>query len=204
MAVFRGFNWAEVPLYWAAQFAGAFAGAFTVFVFNCAALHSAKHKDTIGIFVTGLQSDSVSTLTAFTAELLGTALLVLVILSTSDKGNTPAGNVQPLIIGLSLTAIGTSFGYETGFALNPARDLAPRLFASVAGWGLDAFSRQGYYFWVPIVAPFIGALGGAFSKSLSPCFDTLLRALLAILLTVAFNIAYDLLIYSSGPSPLNN
>ncbi|KAG0056172.1 hypothetical protein BGZ83_006081 [Gryganskiella cystojenkinii] len=180
LAIFRGFDWAEVPLYWAAQFAGAFAGAFTVWVANCAAIHAAKehHKSTIGIFVTGPQSDSVSTLTAFTAELLGTALLVLVILSTSDKGNTPAGNVQPLIIGLSLTAIGTSFGYETGFALNPARDLAPRLFTAIAGWGLEAFSRQSYYFWVPVVAPFIGALGGAF--------------------------AYDLLVYSSGPGPLNN
>ncbi|KAG0036296.1 glycerol channel [Podila clonocystis] len=178
MAIFRGFSWAEVPVYWAAQFLGAFAGALVVYVTNYSAIQAVDAAKTIGIFITGRQTDAVSTTAAFIAEFLGTALLVLVILSTSDKGNTPAGNTQPLIIGLSLAAIGTSFGYETGFALNPARDLAPRLFTALFGWGFEAFSRQGWYFWVPIVAPFFGAIGGAFT--------------------------YDLLIYASGPSPLNN
>ncbi|KAF9193148.1 Aquaporin-3 [Haplosporangium sp. Z 767] len=178
LVIFRGLAWADFIIYSIAQFAGAFAGALVVYVLNYSAIHAAKHEETIGIFVTGLQNESVSTLAAFTAEFLGTALLILVILSTSDKGNTPAGNIQPLIIGLSLAAIGTSFGYQTGFALNPARDLAPRLFTSIFGWGFKAFSRQGWYFWVPIVAPFLGALGGAFT--------------------------YDLLVYASGPSPLNN
>lgn len=165
MAIFRGFSWAEVPVYWAAQFLGAFAGALVVYVSNYSAIQAVDAAKTIGIFITGRQTDAVSTTAAFIAEFLGTALLVLVILSTSDKGNTPAGNTQPLIIGLSLAAIGTSFGYETGFALNPARDLAPRLFTALFGWGFEAFSRQGWYFWVPIVAPFFGAIGGAFSKS---------------------------------------
>ncbi|KAF9290793.1 glycerol channel [Mortierella alpina] len=147
MAIFRGFEWAEVPIYWLAQFSGAFVGALVV------------------------------TAAGFVAEFVGTALLVLVILSTSDKGNTPAGNMQPLVIGLSLAAIGNSLGYQTGFSLNPARDLAPRVFTAIAGWGADAFTRDEWYFWVPIVAPFLGALGGAFT--------------------------YDLLVYSSGPSPLN-
>ncbi|KAF9967228.1 glycerol channel [Mortierella alpina] len=178
MVIFRGLAWADFVVYSIAQFAGAFAGALIVYIFNHAAIQAADPKATIGIFVTGLQSENVSTAAGFFAEFLGTALLLLVILSTSDKGNTPAGNVQPLVIGLALTAIGTSFGYLTGFGLNPARDLAPRLFTSIFGWGLTAFTRQSWYFWVPIVAPFLGAIGGAFT--------------------------YDLLVYSSGPSPLNN
>ncbi|KAF8982272.1 glycerol channel [Entomortierella lignicola] len=177
-AIFRGFSWAEVPIYWIAQFAGAFAGALIVYISNYSAIQALDPSKTVGIFVTGLQNSDVSTTAAFIAEFLGTALLVLVILSTSDKGNVPAGNAQPLIIGLSLAAIGTSFGYQTGFALNPARDLAPRLFTAVFGWGFGVFSRQGWYFWVPIVAPFLGAIGGAF--------------------------IYDFLVYASGPSPLNN
>ncbi|KAF9117156.1 glycerol channel [Mortierella sp. AM989] len=176
-AIFRGFSWAEVPVYWIAQFAGAFVGALIVYFTNYSAIQAADRAKTVGIFITGLQNDDVSTTAAFIAEFLGTALLVLVILSTSDKGNTPAGNTQPLIIGLSLAAIGTSFGYQTGFALNPARDLAPRLFTAIFGWGLDAFTRQSWYFWVPIVAPFGGAISGAF--------------------------IYDVLIYG-GRSPLNN
>ncbi|KAI1318849.1 glycerol channel [Mortierella claussenii] len=177
-AKIRGFAWAEGPKKWLAQFAGAFVGALIVYITNYSAIHAADPKTTVGIFVTGLQNEGVSTTAAFISEFLGTALLLLVILSTSDKGNTPAGNLQPLVIGLSLTLIGTSFGYQTGFALNPARDLAPRLFTSLFGWGFEAFTRQGWYFWVPIVAPFAGAIGGAF--------------------------IYDLLIYASGPSPLNN
>lgn len=178
MVIFRGLSWADFVIYSIAQFAGAFAGALVVYITNYSAIKDAAAEATIGIFITGRQTDAVSTGAAFFAEFLGTALLLLVILSTSDKGNTPAGNTQPLIIGLALTAIGTSFGYQTGFALNPARDLAPRFFTALFGWGLDAFTRQGWYFWVPIVAPFLGAIGGAFT--------------------------YDLLVYSSGPSPLNN
>ncbi|KAF9328197.1 glycerol channel [Podila minutissima] len=177
-AIFRGLAWAEVPIYWAAQFLGAFAGALIVYVANYSAIQNADRDSTIGIFVTGPKTTHVSNTAAFIAELIGTALLVLVILSTSDKGNTPAGNTQPLIIGLSLVAIGTSFGYETGFALNPARDLAPRLFTALFGWGFGVFTESSWYFWVPIVAPFLGAVGGAF--------------------------IYDLLVYASGPSPLNN
>ncbi|KAF9899385.1 hypothetical protein BX616_003071, partial [Lobosporangium transversale] len=176
-AVFRGFSWAEVPIYWAAQFLGAFVGALIVYIANYSSFKGLDNDATIGIFITGPQK-YVSTGTAFFVEFVGTALLLIAILATSDKGNLPAGNFQPLVLGLVLVLIGDSFGHQTGFALNPARDLAPRLFTALFGWGFGAFSRQGWYFWVPIVAPFTGALGGAF--------------------------IYDLLIYSSGPSPLNN
>ena len=155
MAIFRGFSWVEVPIYWIAQLIGAFIGAVIVYITNYSAINAAERNDTIGIFSTGLQTPAVSTGAAFLSELFGTALLLIVIVSTSDTGNTPAGRTKPLIIGLSLVAIGISFGWETGFAVNPARDLGPRIFAAIAGWGSTAFSRQNYYFWVPIVAPLL-------------------------------------------------
>ncbi|KAG0324152.1 hypothetical protein BGZ99_002160 [Dissophora globulifera] len=177
-AIFRGFPLDEVLLYWVSQLLGAFVGAVIVFIINYHGFQIADRSSTIGIFVTGLQTDSVSTAAAFGAEFFGTAFLMLVILATSDEGNSPAGNIQPLIIGLLIVALINSFGYQSGCALNPARDLAPRVFIALAGWGTEAFTRQAYYFWVPIVAPFAGAIAGALS--------------------------YDVLVYSSRPSPLSN
>ena len=175
MAIFRGFPWADVPIYWVAQLAGAFCGALIVYIGNLSALQAADRATTMGIFFTGLQTAEVTTADAFIFEVIATALLLIIIFATSDKGNNAAGSLQPLIIGLSITLIGTSYGYQTGYALNPARDLGPRFFTALAGWGFGVFSRQNYYFWVPIVAPFLGAIVGA-------CF-------------------YDVFIHSSPPTP---
>jgi len=161
LAVFRGFPWADVPLYWVAQLSGAFFGALVVYIGNHSALQAADRSSTVGIFFTGLQTADVTTTDAFIFEVIATAVLLIVVLATSDKGNNPAGNLQPLIIGLTITLIGTSYGYQTGYALNPARDLGPRFFTALFGWGFGVFSRQNWYFWVPIVAPFLGAIIGA-------------------------------------------
>ncbi|KAF0695317.1 Aste57867_13876 [Aphanomyces stellatus] len=69
--------------------------------------------------------------------------------------------------------IGMSFGLPTGYALNPARDLGPRLYTAVAGWGLSVFTASNYYFWVPIVAPIVGAVlgGGAYIATISVHHD---------------------------------
>ncbi|KAG0276380.1 glycerol channel [Linnemannia gamsii] len=160
LAIFRGFPWAEVPVYWVAQLTGAFFGALIVFIGNLSALRAADRSTTVGIFFTGRQTAEVTTADAFIFEVIATALLLIIILATSDKGNNPAGNLQPLIIGLSITLIGTSYGYQTGYALNPARDLGPRFFTALFGWGFGVFSRQDYYFWVPIVGPVLGAIIG--------------------------------------------
>ncbi|KAF9899429.1 glycerol channel [Linnemannia zychae] len=161
LAIFRGFPWADVPIYWFSQLAGAFFGALIVYGSNRSALQAADPAKTVGIFFTGLQTVEVTTTDAFIFEFLATALLLIIILATSDNGNNPAGKLQPLIIGLSITLIGTSYGYQTGYALNPARDLGPRFFTALFGWGFGVFSRQNWYFWVPIVAPFLGAITGA-------------------------------------------
>ncbi|KAF9424435.1 hypothetical protein BGZ76_003540 [Entomortierella beljakovae] len=162
MALFRGFPWAEVPLYILAQFLGGFCGALTVYLTSCSYFKDLPFRETQGIFFTQKQNPHVTTTDAFVSEMYGTAVLIIIILSTSDHKNTPAGSLQPLIIGLGLAAIALTFGYQTGFALNPARDLGPRFFTAIAGWGFHpVFSWQNYYFWVPIVAPITGAIGGA-------------------------------------------
>jgi glycerol uptake facilitator-like aquaporin len=55
-----------------------------------------------------------------------------------------------------------TFGFNSGYAINPARDLGPRLFTLIAGWGTDVFRVGNQWWWVPIVAPCLGALLGGF------------------------------------------
>jgi glycerol uptake facilitator-like aquaporin len=55
-----------------------------------------------------------------------------------------------------------AFGFNAGYAINPARDLGPRLFTSIAGWGPEVFRAGGYWFWIPIIGPLIGGPLGAF------------------------------------------
>ncbi|MBS1698220.1 MAG: aquaporin, partial [Actinobacteria bacterium] len=74
-------------------------------------------------------------------------------------------HLAPLMVGLLIAAIGISFGANAGYAINPARDLGPRLFAWLAGWGQVAMPGTvdgsfSWYFWVPIVGPLIGGVIG--------------------------------------------
>jgi len=70
-------------------------------------------------------------------------------------------NLNPLIIGLLVVAIGASFGLNTGYAINPARDFGPRLWIGFVS-GFESFSVNNYYFWIPIVAPLAGGVVGGF------------------------------------------
>ncbi|MBX6342583.1 MAG: aquaporin, partial [Thermomicrobiaceae bacterium] len=100
---------------------------------------------------------------AFRDQIIGTAFLVMLIFAVVDTLNqAPKANLAPFIVGLIVAAIGMSYGANAGYAINPARDFGPRLFAWVAGWGSNAFPGPHTYFWVPIVGPLIGAVIGAF------------------------------------------
>jgi glycerol uptake facilitator protein len=86
---------------------------------------------------------------------------------TDSRNLLPGSNMVPLAIGWAVFAIGTSFGANTGYAINPARDFGPRLFAYFAGWGkvalpgtLDGPGGFSNYFWIPIVGPLVGAIIG--------------------------------------------
>lgn len=176
-AVFRGFEWRKVGPYMGAQLAGAFAGAALVFLVYHDAIHalevsakldrgSASGAGSFGIFATspaGYYSNAVGPLIS---EITGTMFLVGFIFAVTDDVNTPVrGNLAPVVVGLIVVAIGLSFGANTGYAINPVRDLGPRLFAWIAGWGSVAIPGKtgpvSAYFFVPIIGPLIGGLLGA-------------------------------------------
>src|SRR6185312_15025448 len=98
-------------------------------------------------------------------QIVGTGFLVLFVVAVIDLRNTAVGaNLGPLIIGFVVAAIGMSFGANAGYAINPARDFGPRLFAFFAGRGKVAlpgsYSTFSNYWWIPIAGPLVGGVIG--------------------------------------------
>ena len=92
-------------------------------------------------------------------QTVGSFLLIIVYLTTIDKRNTddiswPLGT---FIMGLAVIVIGMSFGFNSAYAINPARDFSPRLFSLIVGWGTKTFTAGNYFFWIPLVIPMFGA-----------------------------------------------
>jgi glycerol uptake facilitator protein len=165
-AVRGKFPWNKVLQYWGAQVLGAFvAAAILYFVYHGAIMHAAAGQNVAkavgGVFYT-YPKPFVGTFGAFCDEFVGTALLVGLIFAIVDARNQPVqANLNPLIIGFLIVAIGASFGLNTGYAINPARDLGPRLFMAIPSGGAS-FTANNYYFWIPIVGPLLGGAAGAF------------------------------------------
>ncbi len=173
-ALRRGFPWAKVPWYWLAQIVGGFVGALLVYLqFNAGFFNKAGvfvMNASTNVFFTSPHTTAAGNVVpigwAFFSETLGTALLLFGILAIVDTLNSPPGsNLAPLLIGFLVVALGMSIGQVSGYAINPARDFGPRLFAFVAGWGQTALPGDGAgysgYFWVPIIGPLLGAAIGA-------------------------------------------
>jgi glycerol uptake facilitator protein len=168
LAVFKGFEWKKVGPYVLAQTAGAFVAALLVRWNYTEVLAKADPGHTIktqGVFSTlpGNGTLPVSELGALRDQVIGTAILVLVIFAVTDLLNTPPGaNMAPLIIGFLVVAIGMAWGTDAGYAINPARDFGPRLASYITGYG-TAWRDQydNLYFWVPIVGPLVGGVIGA-------------------------------------------
>ncbi|MEU4287178.1 MIP/aquaporin family protein [Kribbella sp. NPDC026596] len=170
LATFRGFPWRKVLPYIGAQFLGAFAAAMVVRWNYDKVLEKFDPGLTIksqGVFSTlpgnGSTELGVGMWGGFLDQIIGTAILMMVILAIVDLRNVaPAANLGPFIIGLLVVGIGMAWGTLAGYAINPARDFGPRLASYLTGYG-GAFKDQfgDPYFWVPIVGPIIGALIGA-------------------------------------------
>ena len=163
LAAFRGFSWKKVVPYSIAQTAGAFAAAALVY---CNYLPAFRQTDpqllsTAGIFTT-FPAFPGTPQAGFLDQFIGTGLLVLLIFAIVDEFNAPPGaNLAPAMIGLVVVAIGMSFGGMHGYAINPARDLGPRLFTVVAGFRNNGLTDGTHVWWIPIVAPLLGDLAGA-------------------------------------------
>ncbi|WP_426767011.1 MIP/aquaporin family protein [Erwinia aphidicola] len=173
--LFANFEGRKVIPYTLAQVAGAFCSAALVYglYYNLFLDYEQTHQmvrgsveslDLAGIFST-YPNPHIGVGQAFLVEMVITAVMMGLIMALTDDGNgLPRGPMAPLLIGLLIAIIGGAMGPLTGFALNPARDFGPKLFAWVAGWGNVAFTgaRDIPYFLVPIFGPLVGASLGAF------------------------------------------
>lgn len=162
LAVFRGFPWRSVLPYMAAQVAGAFCGAALVF-WNYHPAILAKDpglERTAGIFTTFPAFPSLPA-AGFLDQVIGTALLLLLVLAITDERNLPTGPLVPLLVGLVVVGIGMSFGALHGYAINPARDFGPRLLTVLAGYRNNGLTDGTGTFLVPILGPLLGGLIGA-------------------------------------------
>jgi glycerol uptake facilitator protein len=163
LAVFRGFPWRKVLPYSIAQTAGAFLAAALVYRNYLPAfqLTDPQLEKTAGIFTTFPAFPALPQ-AGFLDQVIGTALLLLLVLAITDELNVPPGaNLAPLMIGLVVVAIGMSFGGMHGYAINPARDFGPRLFTAMAGFKNNGLTDGPRVWWVPVFAPLLGGLVGA-------------------------------------------
>jgi glycerol uptake facilitator protein len=166
LALRRGFPWAKVGPYIVAQVLGAFVAALLIrwnFYEWFNQVDPGKTFATQGVYSTS-PGPGMSVLGGLRSEIIGTAMLLMLILAITDARNTaPGANLAPFIIGLAVVVIGMSLGATSGYAINPARDFGPRLASWVTGWSTAMQEPGGSsYFWVPIVGPLIGGAIGVY------------------------------------------
>ncbi|KAJ5776144.1 uncharacterized protein N7511_001155 [Penicillium nucicola] len=186
--IFRGFPWRKAPIYILAQILGAMSGAAIVYGNYKSAINAYEggaHIRTVpgysttataGIFCT-YPAEFMSKTGQFFSEFLASAILMFMIFALKDDGNLGAGTSIPLALFFVVFGIGACFGWETGYAINLARDFGPRLVSYMLGYGHEVWSAGGYYFWVPMVAPILGCAFGGW--------------------------IYDLFLYTGTDSPVN-
>jgi glycerol uptake facilitator protein len=163
LAVFRGFPWRNVIPYSLAQTAGAFVAAAVVYRNYLPAFRQVDPalERTAGVFTTFPTFPTMPG-AGFIDQVIGTALLLLLVLAITDEFNAPPGaNLTPLMIGLVVVAIGMSFGGMHGYPINPARDFGPRLFTALAGFRNNGLTDGSRAWIVPIVGPIFGGILGA-------------------------------------------
>ena len=177
MCATKRMSWSKAPHYILGQFIGAFLGAALVFAvyYPKWITVDAGLDHTAGIFSTFPAVPGFWP--GFFDQVVGTALLLGMILAVVDKLNAlPGSNMAPFIIGLVVVAIGISFGGMHGYAINPARDMGPRLFALIAGFKNNGFfmadpttgAQVASMVWfVPVIGPIVGGLCGAFAYDLT-------------------------------------
>ncbi len=176
LALKRGFSWSKVVPYWVAQVVGAFIGALGVYLVYGEGLRVAGMPN---VWCTGPGSTYAQAFFgaipaagttgvpygigfALIAEILGTAVLLWGVLGTGDAKNIGVGaSLGGLMVGFTVLAVGLCLGGPSGYAINPARDLGPRIFGLIVG-------TQGLFngiYWIvcPIIGPLIGGALGVFT-----------------------------------------
>jgi glycerol uptake facilitator protein len=150
-------DWGDVPQYLGGEFAGAFIGA--VLVWLAYYLHWSETEDPglkLAVFSTGpaIRNPAMNLIT----EIIGTLMLVFGVIGIVQSQSE---FLTPLLVGFLVVGIGLSLGGPTGYAINPARDLGPRIAHAVLPIAGKGDSDWGYS-WIPVVGPIVGGVLGAF------------------------------------------
>ncbi|CAN9104896.1 unnamed protein product [Alternaria alternata] len=187
--IYRQLPWRRFPMYFAAQMLGGFVGSGIVYANYISSIDwfeggkmrtvPPAEKATAAIFCTYPQTFLTKT-SQFFSEFIASTLLMFVIFALKDPSNNGVPKSDkwfPLCLFFLIFGLGSCFGWQTGYAINIARDFSPRLMSYAVGYGHEVWSAGGYYFWIPMVAPFLGCAFGGF--------------------------LYDIFIYT-GPSPINS
>jgi glycerol uptake facilitator protein len=152
-------DWSDVPKYLAGEFCGAFIGA--TLVWAAYSNHWRATEDPglkLAVFCTApaIRNPVANIIT----EIIGTFMLVFGVLAIVANDAPGTSGLTPLLVGLLVLAIGLSLGGPTGYAINPARDLGPRIMHAILPIPGKGPSDWGYA-WIPVIAPIIGGvLGG--------------------------------------------
>ena len=165
LALAGKFSWGLVPGYIIAQFIGAIIAAILIWVqFRNHFEETDDQATKLGVFSTGPAIKN--TVSNFYSETFGTFILVLAVLYIAAP-EVGLGSIEALPVGLLVFGIGLSLGGTTGYAINPARDLGPRIAHAILPIKGKGSSNWGYS-WVPVLGPFFGAILAAVVYSQLP------------------------------------
>ncbi len=159
MAWIGQLGWDQVPLYLAGQFAGGFLGAILVwaaYLPHWPQTEAPVAKLSVFATVPAIRHTAGNLI----CEVIGTAVLLVGAIGIANTHNGITGGLGPLLVGILVFSIGLSLGGPTGYAINPARDLAPRIahaLLPIPGKG----SSDWRYAWIPVVGPLLGGIVGA-------------------------------------------
>jgi glycerol uptake facilitator protein len=159
LAAIGKFAWSGVPQYIAAQLLGAFLGAVVVWLAYLAhwpETESQVSKLSVFSTVPAIRRNPHNLIT----EIIGTFVLVFGVLAILANAAPAQSGLTPLLVGLLVWGIGLSLGAPTGYAINPARDLGPRIAHAILPIAGKGGSDWGYS-WVPVVGPLVGGVLGA-------------------------------------------
>lgn len=180
--IFRGFPSKKIPYYIAGQLTGGFVGALIIFIFYKKVLQEAYTEwwtsESVASMFCVFPKPYLSSTRQFVSEFVCTAMLQASTFALTDPYTCLSSDIFPLLLFVQIYVINASLSYQTGSAMNMARDLGPRLALYAVGFERSVlWSSHKHFFWVPIVAPLVGSMTGA--------------------------LVYDVCIYQGHESPVN-
>ncbi|VDD96554.1 unnamed protein product [Enterobius vermicularis] len=158
-------------LYCVAQTLGAAVGAALSYIVYVEAINDFDGgtrsvfgtNTSTGMIFASFPGPHLSNTGAFIDQMAGTGLLGLFVAFFCEQRNQIPSYLQPSFFGMIAAMVGVSYSMNMGSPINPASDLGPRIFGAMFGYGMEMFTYQNYFFWVPVVAPLVGAVIGAYS-----------------------------------------